>query len=124
MVFTARRGSDQDICSTTATSQEQGFLHSPNYPHIYPKNRLCECSLTTSPGDVISLSLLDFHAEDNSCLHSSLRMSHDGEEKKICSNSGDQHLADSATEIRLMFDTDNEGGKGGFWLKYKGKLCV
>lgn len=54
----------QALCQISL-SGDSGVIKSPGYPFDYPKNKVCEYTIRTTPGKAIQLVFQDFDIEDN-----------------------------------------------------------
>ncbi|KAM4689065.1 cubilin [Discoglossus pictus] len=104
---------------------DSGTISSPNYPNLYPHNRVCEWRITVPLGKRVTLTINDLRIQDqevcdydyvavyNGLLYQSPLLD------KLCNNvAPDTKLRSSGNTMKVIFVTDGSVSSGGFLATY------
>ncbi|XP_069067650.1 cubilin [Pleurodeles waltl] len=104
---------------------ETGTISSPNYPNLYPHNRVCEWRVTVPVGRRVTLTINDMRIQDEqSCNHdyvevyNGLRYNSPRLEKLCGDVSPGTEVRSSGNTMRVIFATDGSVSSGGFRATY------
>uniref|UniRef100_A0A4W4F6Q8 Cubilin n=1 Tax=Electrophorus electricus TaxID=8005 RepID=A0A4W4F6Q8_ELEEL len=100
-----------------------GTISSPNYPNLYPHNRLCRWRITVPQGRRVTLTFNDLRLEDhNSCMFDYVingLLSNAPRLERFCGSvpAGTQ-VKSSGNTMTVIFATDSSVSNGGFTADY------
>ncbi|MCJ8728547.1 hypothetical protein PDJAM_G00005700 [Pangasius djambal] len=102
-----------------------GTISSPNYPNLYPHNRLCRWKITVPAGRRVTLTFIDLRLEDhNSCMFDYVEvingvLSNSPRLQRFCGSvpAGTQ-VKSSGNTMTVVFVTDSSVSNGGFTADY------
>ncbi|CAH2282322.1 cubilin [Pelobates cultripes] len=102
-----------------------GTIRSPNYPNMYPHNRVCEWRITAPLGKRITLTLNDLRLEvTQNCASDSIAVYNGFQNQspiiaKLCANVfPDMEVRSSGNTMKVVFVTDGSISNGGFLATY------
>ncbi|XP_077124414.1 cubilin [Ranitomeya variabilis] len=98
-----------------------GTLNSPNYPNLYPHNRVCEWRITVPEGKRVTLTIHDLQLQDHqSCTNDYVAVYNGYRHQspllaKLCGNiAPDTIIRSSGNTMKVSFITDGSVSSGGF----------
>ncbi|XP_075068011.1 cubilin [Mixophyes fleayi] len=100
---------------------DRGTLSSPNYPNLYPHNRVCEWRITVPEGRRVTLTINDLQLQaDQNCDYDYMAV-YNGFHKqsplldKLCGSlAPDTVVRSSGRTMKVLFVTDGSVSSGGF----------
>ncbi|XP_010225526.1 PREDICTED: cubilin-like, partial [Tinamus guttatus] len=122
--FRLRFDSSSEECGGDFTAPI-GTFTSPNYPNLYPHNRVCEWRITVEEGRRVTLTINDMKTEEHWRCSSDYVAVYNGLRPdsprlaKLCgeSNPGTQ-VKSSGNTMRVVLVTDTSGTARGFSVSY------
>ncbi|TRY89102.1 hypothetical protein DNTS_004573 [Danionella cerebrum] len=102
-----------------------GTISSPNYPNLYPHNRVCRWRITVPQGRRVTLTINDLRLEEHiNCIFDFIEILNGLSPKapilgRLCGTvpAGTQ-LKSSGNTMIVIFNTDASGSNGGFTAEY------
>ncbi|KAM4705286.1 LOW QUALITY PROTEIN: cubilin [Rhinophrynus dorsalis] len=102
-----------------------GTLRSPNYPNLYPHNRVCEWRITVPVGRRVTLTINDLRLQDQQDCDSDYIAVYNGFQNqspilnKLCGSVGpNTEVRSSGNTMKVIFVTDGSISNGGFLATY------
>ncbi|XP_053323004.1 cubilin [Spea bombifrons] len=102
-----------------------GTLRSPNYPNLYPHNRVCEWRITVPEGRLVTLTFNDLKLQDTQNCDNDYVAVYNGLQSqspliaKLCSDkTPDTEVRSSGNTMKVIFVTDGSVSNGGFLATY------
>ncbi|KAK3572019.1 hypothetical protein QTP86_022249 [Hemibagrus guttatus] len=102
-----------------------GTISSPNYPNLYPHNRVCRWKITVPQGRRVTLTLNDLRLEDhNTCLFDYVEvingvLSNSPRLQRFCGSvPASTQVKSSGNTMTVVFVTDSSVSNGGFTADY------
>ncbi|KAG8443219.1 hypothetical protein GDO86_011865 [Hymenochirus boettgeri] len=98
-----------------------GTIQSPNYPNLYPHNRVCEWRITVPSGKRVTLIINDFRLQDQQNCDYDYVTVYNGYQNKspllaqLCGNiEPNAEVKSSGNTMKVIFVTDGSVSSGGF----------
>ncbi|XP_069815839.1 cubilin [Dendropsophus ebraccatus] len=98
-----------------------GKINSPNYPNLYPHNRVCEWRITVPEGRRVTLTIHDLQLQEHQDCNYDYVAVYNGYQsrspllEKLCGNiAPDTTVRSSGNTMRIRFTTDGSVSSGGF----------
>uniref|UniRef100_A0A8C5PBH1 Cubilin n=1 Tax=Leptobrachium leishanense TaxID=445787 RepID=A0A8C5PBH1_9ANUR len=122
--FRLRYDASTEECGGDYTGSS-GILRSPNYPNIYPHNRVCEWRITVPLGRRVTLTINDLRLQDTQNCDSDYITVYNGFHNKspviakLCGDvSQGTEMRSSGNTMKVVFVTDGSVSNGGFLATY------
>ncbi|XP_075684851.1 cubilin [Rhinoderma darwinii] len=98
-----------------------GTLNSPNYPNLYPHNRVCEWRITVPEGRRVTLTINDLQLQNHQDCNYDYVAVYNGYQnqspllEKLCGNvAPNTKIRSSGNTMKILFITDGSVSSGGF----------
>ncbi|CAG2104209.1 unnamed protein product [Medioppia subpectinata] len=95
--------------------KNQGYIHSPGYPLLYPNSILCEWTVRVPRNHTIIVQFIDFHTEESDYL----TIISNSETYRYSGQHKPSNLLTSGNTMSLLFKTDGTIVERGFKIAYK-----
>ena len=109
------------MCTPREWTAKSGYLRSPHYPQMYPKDLDCACRLSANnTGSVVGIQTLEYHVTEETPCKDWLYVITDFSSEQLCGTLA-RHFVGG--DISLLFHTQTNGFKG-FLLHFEGNLYL
>ncbi|XP_068699575.1 mannan-binding lectin serine protease 2-like [Montipora foliosa] len=111
------------VCDNQQLTARRGYIYSPEYPRKYPKNAICDWTITVERGYSLTLTFLEFEVEDHPqvlCPYDHLLVTADKNKDPtpLCGKTRPHNITSAGNSMHIEFVTDDSGNYKGFKAFY------